>query len=285
MHCCIRFGAVTDADRVRLGAELRRIRESSGLTGIAVGAALGWSQSKVSRMETGRFGASVREVAALLDHYGVPEEVHAELLSAVARNDGIEGAWTVRAGGATRRQAEVQAVESRVRNLWQYSALWIPGLLQSASYVRAVAKAGAFGDPAELVSRRLGRQRVLSEAPKLRYSVVLDERALVRWPGDDSVMADQLDHLAATMDAGRVDLRVHRFGGGATSFAVNSFIVYDFTSGQSVAMMEAQTADLYLSAESDIATYKKLFRNLQRESLDPDASRGHLEQLRSQLVS
>jgi len=60
-------------------------------------------------METGRFGASVGEVARLLDHYGVYEELRAELLSrVVARTDGLDGAWTVRAGGASRRQGQVQ---------------------------------------------------------------------------------------------------------------------------------------------------------------------------------
>lgn len=69
--------SVTDRDRGLLGAELRRIREGQDLTGMEVAAALGWSQSKVSRMETGRFGASVGEVARLLDHYGVHEELRA----------------------------------------------------------------------------------------------------------------------------------------------------------------------------------------------------------------
>lgn len=278
-------GWVTSADRALLGSELRRIREGQDLTGSEVAAALGWSQSKISRMETGRFGASVAEVARLLDYYGVHEEVRAELLSRVARTDGLQGAWTVRAGGPSRRQGQVQSVESRVRTLQQYSALVVPGLLQAPGYVRAVACAGSFGDPEDLVRRRLARQEVLVGVPRPKYSVVLDERALTRWPGSDAVMVEQLEHLMAAMETGRVSLRVLGAGGGAGALAVGSFLVYEFTKGPPVAMTEAQTADLYLSADADITAYRRLFKALQKESLDVAATRAHLEWLRSQLVS
>lgn len=70
------------------GAELRALRESCGLSGVAAPAGAGRLQSKLSRVETGRFGASLTEVADLLDLYGAPEEVRAELLARVARWDG-----------------------------------------------------------------------------------------------------------------------------------------------------------------------------------------------------
>lgn len=276
---------MTDADRAILGAELRRIREDLDLTGMAVAEILGWSQSKISRMETGRFGASVGEVARLLDHYGVNEELRAELLSRVARTDGLEGAWTVRSGGAGRRQGQVSAVESRVTGLLQYSSLVVPGLLQSPSYIRAAARAGAFGDTEDLVARRVARQQILTGASAPKYAVVLDERAVTRWPGPVEVMVEQLGHLLETLSSKRVRLRVLGPGGGAKTFALGSFLVYDFLDGAPIAMSEAQTADLYLSAEPDVTAYRRLFKALQKESLDVDASRAHLERMRDQLIS
>ena len=83
-------GLVSEAARTHLGRELRRLREAEGLSGTAVAKELGWSQSKVSRVETGRFGASVAEVAELLAFYGVDEEVRAELLASVARAEGLQ---------------------------------------------------------------------------------------------------------------------------------------------------------------------------------------------------
>ncbi len=276
---------MTDADRAILGAELRRIREDLDLTGMAVAEILGWSQSKISRMETGRFGASVGEVARLLDHYGVNEELRAELLSRVARTDGLKGAWTVRSGGAGRRQGQVSAVESRVTSLLQYSSLVVPGLLQSPSYIRAAARAGAFGDTEDLVARRVARQQILRGASAPKYAVVLDERAVTRWPGPVEVMVEQLGHLLETLSSKRVRLRVLSPGGGAKTFALGSFLVYDFVDGAPIAMSEAQTADLYLSAEPDVTAYRRLFKALQKESLDVDASRAHLERMRDQLIS
>jgi hypothetical protein len=109
--------------RLRAGAERRRIRKTQGLLGVAVGAAQGWSQSKVSRIETGRFGATVWELAGLADFYGVPEEVRAEILAIAAEGSGLPGAWIVRAGGAGRRRGEVATIELRTRRFRKEAAL------------------------------------------------------------------------------------------------------------------------------------------------------------------
>ena len=273
-----------EPDGARLGAELRRLREASGLSGTSVAESLGWSQSKVSRMETGRFGASVGEVAALLDFYGVAQEVRAELLARVARTDGVAGAWMVRAGGPARRQTEVEATETRVKRMSQYAASAIPGLLQSPAYVKAVAVSGGFDDPAQLAAQRLARQAVLSRRPRLSYHVVLDEAALRRWPGGSDVVSEQLEHLSGAFEARQVDLRIRPLAGITKTFPMGPFIVYDFVTGPAVAMTEAQTTDLYLSAEPDIAAYRRLFRDLQREALDVGASRDLIEDLRGRLA-
>src|SRR4051795_2145334 len=116
MHSCMRGIVVPlSAPRLRAGAELRRIREVQGLSGAAVGAALGWSQSKVSRIETGRFGSTVWELAELADFYGVPEEVRAEIVMIASQDSGLSGAWVVRAGGPARRRVEVADIETRTR--------------------------------------------------------------------------------------------------------------------------------------------------------------------------
>ena len=254
------------------------------MSGLAVADELGWSQSKVSRMETGRFGASVGEVAALLHFYGVDEEVRAELLARVARNDGVEGAWMVRAGGSARRQIEVEATETRVRRMSQYAASSVPGLLQSPAYMRGVAISGGFGDPSQLAARRLARQAVLSARPGFVYRVVLDEVALRRWPGGSDVEREQLDHLVNVVTTKQAEVRIRSLGGVTTTFPMGPFIIYDFVKGPPVVMNEGQTTDLYLSAESDIAAYRRLFRDLQKEALDVGASRAFIEDLRGRLA-
>lgn len=265
---------------LRVGGELRRIRERAGLSGSAVARDLGWSQSKVSRVETGRFGASLEEVAELLNFYGVAEEVRAELLASVARHEGMEGAWVVRAGGTKRRQAELATVEARVKGLSQYHALWFPGLLQSADYAAAIAKSGRFGPQGAFVERRLERQAVLKKQKGVKYRAVIEEHALTVSPGAGSILPSQLEHVLEAIDTGFVDLRIRPRTAENAVFTAGSFVLYDFKSGPPVVLAEAQTADLYLSAEADVTAYKKLFSELQRDALDPQASRERVESAR-----
>lgn len=275
---------VPDPDRSRVGAELRRIREAEGLSGMSVAKELGWSQSKVSRVETGRFGASVGEVAELLNYFGVAEEVRAELLASVARSEGLEGAWVVRAGGHARRQSEVQAVEARVRLIRQYQTLWVPGLLQSAQYSAAVARANRLRQVARFVERRQERQSLVANEPNTKYQVVIEEEVLRRSPGKaQRILAGQLQHLLTAVESGWVDLRV-RTPGDTSTFAIGSFVMYDFRAGPPVVLCEAQTADLYLSAEAEITAYTKLFASLHKEALDADASYELIKKVRRQLA-
>jgi len=268
---------MSDAALARLGAELRRIREDAGLSGSEVAREIGWSQPKLSRLETGRFGASLSEVAALLDYYAVPEEVRAELLAQTARRDGLEGAWVVRAGGPRRRQAEVGTIESRVQRLRQYQATTVPGLLQTPRYARAVATAMGFDNAPAIASRRDGRQQAFHAREDVRYEVVLDERALLRWPGDQSVMVEQLERLVR-LELPWLDLRVLPVGGGASAIGMGGFLVYEFAEDRpSVVLVESQTADLYLSDDRDVTAYGEVFGRLQEDSLSQRASEAHLE--------
>ncbi|WP_344257223.1 helix-turn-helix transcriptional regulator [Terrabacter carboxydivorans] len=268
-----------------VGFELRRIREAAGISGSAVARDLGWSQSKISRVETGRFGASVSEVAELLAYYGVAEEVRAEILGSVARSSGLEGAWVVSAGGAPRRQAAVEAIESRVKRLSQYQTSWIPGLLQTAAYANAICQAAGL-KANSVVPARLERQQLLAHRRGVRYEAILDESTLRRSPRATSAdMAEQMTHLLELLDVGYVDVRVLEVGGVVPTFAAGSFVLYEFKTGSPVVLCENQTADLYLSAERDITAYQKLFRGLHKNALDVAGSRRAIEAARRHWAS
>lgn len=272
-------------EMVEVGAQLRRIRESLDVSGSSVARDLGWSQSKISRVETGRFGASVGEVAELLNYYGVAEEVRAEILASVARTTGPEGAWIVSAGGPARRQADVESVESRVKRLRQYHVSWIPGLLQTAEYATGVCAAAGL-KPADVVPQRLRRQELMASRGKVKYEVVLDESVLRRDPFATSAsMAEQMTVLLERMRVGYVDLRVIPLSAQASVFAAGSFVLYEFLSGQPVVLCEAQTADLYLSADRDITAYQRLFRRLWKNALDADETRQVIESARRDWAS
>lgn len=258
------------------------MREVAGVSGMGLASELGWSQSKVSRIEGGLLGVSLSDLAAVLAALGASEEVTAELLTMSATADGKEGAWVVQAGGPVRRQGEVAAVESRVTRIRQYSALTVPGLLQAPGYTHAMAQAGRYGDPSELVEARGIRQALLTRPDAPRYDVVLDRRALQRWPGSSETLREQLQRLVAACDLDQVNLRVLPNGPVAVgAIGLAQFLLYDFKEpvGRSVVMLESQTADTYLSSNSDIAVYSKLFEDLEASAMGIAESGEYLEEL------
>jgi transcriptional regulator with XRE-family HTH domain len=263
------------------------MRELCGLSGMQVAAELGWSQSKVSRIEAGRLGTSLNDLSALLGLYGVTEEVRAELLAAAVASDGLPGAWIVKAGGPPRRQGEVAAIEARVDRIRQYAAMAVPGLLQSESYMRAMARSAGLPDVEDIVSRRLARQELLWADNAPEYRLVLDERVLQRWPGGAGVMDEQLVRLAEVAELPNVHLKVLPVGSGAAVMSFTPFLIYDFRAKGAgpVVMLESQTADTYLSAVDDVASYGSLFDGLARDALSSEASAVHLRQLRERVAA
>lgn len=69
--------------RRKLGEELRRLRDKAGLTSPEAARLVGWHQSKVSRIETGRSAVKPSDVTRLLDVYGVTDPRLRELVNAL----------------------------------------------------------------------------------------------------------------------------------------------------------------------------------------------------------
>lgn len=267
-----------NAHREWIGAELRRIRETLHISGEDVAAALKWSQSKVSRVETAKIGISMRDLATLLHYYGVPEEIRAELISMNAEESGQDGAWIVRAGGTTRRQIEVAAIETRVTGIRQFHSGMVPGQLQSPSYARWLVTLAGYSDIDGIVKRRMARQQLLERDDAPDYEAVLDARCLLFWPGDQpDLVKEQIDHIKARMELPSVTIRIIPLAARRQAAALVPFIIYEFKSrSPTVVLAESQTADLYLSSSDDVEAYGDLFSRLVTDSLPLDESRDYL---------
>jgi transcriptional regulator with XRE-family HTH domain len=267
--------------RELVAAELKRIREGLGVSGEEVAAALGWSQPKVSRIENARISVSTRDLATLLHYYGVPEEVRAELLAMTADQEGVGGAWLVRAGGVTRRQGEIAAIETRVRSIQQYCPLMVPGQLQSPEYALAYTRSGGWPTPEAIVARRMSRQGLLRADDAPAYAALLDARVFLAWPGSREVILSQLAYLHTRAELPNVTIRIIPLGVDRTASATVPFTLYDFRAESSprVVFVESQTADLYLSAPADVEVYSKVFDALAVDALSPENSLKHLASL------
>ncbi|GAA2713649.1 helix-turn-helix domain-containing protein [Micromonospora olivasterospora] len=192
--------------RRRLGTELRRLRETAGLTGEQVIERIGWaSASKLSRLENGRSRPDPDDVATLLDLYGAPAELRAELLG-ITRDAGDMRGWLRRYPVMTQQQRSFAELEAGCAEIREYNPVLVPGLLQTPGYARLrivsahLVESGA-GDaepgeaPETEVAARLARQSLLTHPDAPRYTAVLEEAALGRRAGPPEVLREQLVQL------------------------------------------------------------------------------------------
>ncbi|WP_045747637.1 helix-turn-helix domain-containing protein [Actinoplanes rectilineatus] len=273
------------AQRLRIGAELRRLRLQAQLSGEFVANAFGWAQSKVSRIETGRTAFTVKDVAGLLALYGVTDDVRAELLGATAEDTG-EGAWIVRAGGFPRRQGSISQLESAATRIMHHQPVVLPGLLQTYDYARAVISAAGAADPDGIAAARMKRQEMLTAPNAPKYEVVLDARALLLGVADVDLIRAQIRSLVErSTSLTALDFRIIPFGTVSPVFTTVGFTLYDFKEPTSpaVAWVEAPTGDVYFSAREDADRYSELFNRLQSVALPESHTVRYLQALESDI--
>jgi transcriptional regulator with XRE-family HTH domain len=269
------------ARRTRVGTELRRLRLLAGVSGEQVARTLGWSQSKVSRIEGGLHSITVKDVAGLLELYGVSDDVRAELLGATAADNG-EGAWIVRSGSLPRLADSNPAPEPVTTRIRHHQPVVLPDLLQTRDYARSVIKAAGGDDPDTQTEARMRRQEVLTAANGPRHDIVLDARALLLAVAPVDLIRDQVLSLAVRAQRlPRLELRVIPLGAQSTAFSTVGFTLYDFRAPESspVAWIESPTGDAYFSAPSDIERYAQLFEALRGVALSPLNSIRYLRSL------
>lgn len=265
----------------RLAAELRRLRERAGLTGEEASQQLGWSGSKLSRIERHQIGVKQVDLRKLLALYGV-DESHRDELLALARESkqkDLPQKAAARFPVATYAYAEAEA-----ESVWNWEPQLIPGLLQIPEYARAVRELWHRmfpGPPSEIdrwVEVRLLRQRVLTRDPPLQLSVVLDESALRRRFGDKTVMRRQLARLAQASELPNVELRIYPMDSDAPPLGTGAFSYMQFPQVHDVPLHDIVSVEHHegtydLEDEGQTFMYRMAFEYLVRGSLDPARSR------------
>jgi transcriptional regulator with XRE-family HTH domain len=187
-------------DRQSLAEALRDLRRAAGLSGDRLARRCHMSQSKVSRIETGRLLPTVLDVDRMLRALGVDQATRAELLSLarVANAEYQDVRASVRRG-LHHRQRELAALEADAKEMRHFLPTLITGLLQTPEYMRAAMNTSiepAAGDTTTAIALKLERQAVLHDKTK-RFEFLLTESA-VRWRlCEPSVMAVQLDRLVS----------------------------------------------------------------------------------------
>jgi transcriptional regulator with XRE-family HTH domain len=267
--------------RRKLGAELRALRSSAGLTSGEAARLVGWHQSKVSRIETGTSGVKPADVRLLLDAYGVADSQLRELLLVLAGaedSDGRHHWWHAYRGVLPPTYRDFISLESQAGAMRTLETTVVPGLLQTPEYARAVTRAAVEGLPEDrldtLVEVRLARQDVLRADPPLELSAVLDEAVLRREVGGPGVMARQLERLVEAARLPQVRLQVLPFAAGAHIGVTGPFVIFSFssTSDLDVVVLDHLTSSLYLERKEDLQAYTEAFNALQIHALSPEDS-------------
>ncbi|HEX5293612.1 MAG TPA: helix-turn-helix transcriptional regulator [Streptosporangiaceae bacterium] len=264
--------------RVMLGAQLRRLRERAELTPDAAGYHIRASRSKISRMETGRVGFKERDVADLLELYGVSDkQVVASMLELASQANAQD--WWAKFGDVLPDWFEpylgLEAAASLIRT---FDLQFVNGLFQTEAYARSVASIGLRGAGAAEVERIVGvrvrRQELLTSAHAPRVWCIMDEAALRRTVGGVEVMRGQLRHLAEVARLPNVTLQVVPFRIGGHEAAGGSFTVLRFAEPDvpDVVYIEQLTGAMYLEKRSDVDHYLDVSNRLGATSLDPAAT-------------
>ncbi|WP_055587547.1 helix-turn-helix domain-containing protein [Streptacidiphilus griseoplanus] len=262
--------------RILLGSQLRRLREAKGITREDAGYTIRASESKISRMELGRVSFKERDVADLLSLYGVADESEREALLGLVREANKSGWWHSFSDVLPGWFQTYVGLEEAAALIRTYELQFVPGLLQSEEYARAVFGLArpAIGD--EEIERRVGlrmrRQKLLAAGDSPRLWAVIDEAALRRPVGGPEVMRGQVQYLIDIAEQPNVVIQVMPFRFGCHAAESGAFTILRFPEQDlaDVVYLEQLTSALYLDKRDDVDAYVQVMERLCVDSLTPE---------------
>lgn len=247
------------ADRARLAAELKVLRERAFPTGSAAAQALGWSQPKMSKIENGRVPPSADDLDRLLDAYGATKKERSRITGLASRlHSTVETNRTIMRRGAAQKQTRIAEVETSAAELRYYEPSVLPGLLQTEGYMRTMFALDLSGDDLEAaVDARLGRQRVLDAADK-RLVFLIGEQSL-RWRfATAPIMAEQIRHIMDVAERAEVEIGVLPITAAVRDVPLHGFEMFD----ERLVTIGLEHAVVTVTDPADIAVYTRMFAGL-----------------------
>jgi DNA-binding XRE family transcriptional regulator len=275
-----RGGQVSTVLARRLGGELLRLRDAAGKTQQQAAESISATGTKIVKMERGWVPVRDPDIRVLCEFYGVDDQQILGRLLGLARLDRerrkAKGWW--RQETTPGRIAEYIAMEDAAASVRNWQLSFIPGLLQTPAYTRAMSVSDGYWDDPEFIenatqAKQQRQQRLYGERP-LRLFTVVWEAALRQQVGGPSVMRAQLEHLLEAATLPTVTLQVLPFRAGAHPCMVGPFSILSFTEPESLDVVQSDTVDGMKWIE-DIevgAAYARHFDHTARLSLPPQES-------------
>jgi transcriptional regulator with XRE-family HTH domain len=261
-----------------VGAQLRRLREAAGVTRKEAAEKVHVTESKIGRLEQGRVGLDEGDVVDLLKLYGIDDRRERNALLSVVREANRPG-WLQAYNGSMpawfRPYVDLEEAAQVIRT---YEVQFIPGLLQTEEYTRAVVAQGMSDPPEGEIQRRvelrMRRQRILYQPNPPRLWAVIDEAALWRPIGGSEVARAQLRalHEAARQDNITVQVMPFRVGGHAGEAGAFTILRFPEPALPDIAYIEQLTGAMYLEKDDDLDHYTAAMERLCVQSASPEES-------------
>lgn len=268
-------GGGPTALRMLLGTHLRKLREMRGVSREAAAWEIRASESKISRMELGRVSFKERDVADLLTLYGVANEDERATLLSLAREANTRGWWHRYGDVLSSWFQSYLGLEAASALIRTYEVQFIPGLLQTRDYARAVILLGHGSAKTDEIERRvdlrIARQQLVTQPEPPQLWVVVDEATLRRPIGGPDVMRAQLEALIEVTKLPNVRLQVIPFEAGGHAAAGGAFTILRFREPDlpDVVYLEQLTSALYLDKREDVDAYAEAMERLAIEADPP----------------
>jgi len=258
-----------------LGFLLRQLRTDRGLSVDEVAERAMFSQTKLSRLETGRVGASARDIRDLCLVYGIADPAERERIMALAR-EGKQRGWWQELGLPYETYIALEAEATSIRD---YNTDIVNGLLQVEGYARAIFEAAEPPLGQAVIDKRLEarmkRQVLLTRKDGPDFHIILDEGALRRPVGGPTVMRAQLARLIDAANLPSVTFQLIPLSVGAHPALDSTFVILEFNnpSVNDVVYVEgAAVGNIYLESTTDLGRFRKLFSRLEGIALSSQDS-------------
>ncbi|WP_061289667.1 helix-turn-helix domain-containing protein [Herbidospora cretacea] len=258
--------------RLLVGAQLRELREAREISRDDAAWHIRASASKMSRMETGQATFKPRDVADLLTFYGVLDEREREALMALAGRANEPSWWHPLRDVVPSWFEGCLGLEPDAELIRTYEIQFVPGLLQTPGYARAVVSHAHRAQDPELAERRvelrMRRQRILVGAAPVKLWAVVDEAALRRVVGGAGVMRDQMRHLDAMNRLPNVTIQIVPLDSGYVSRGIGPVTLLRFPQSTlpDVVYLERLADAQYVTKRGDVQPYLHLLNETATEA-------------------
>lgn len=274
-------------DRAAFASRLRELREEAGLSTTRLAADLGWSQSKVSKIENRRTKPSVADVQAWVAATGASSDVAAELINVAESIQVASIIWDrTLSGGRAAHQRNIARLLADATRMQVFQHAAVPGLLQTAEYARSVlALADVFdvGDTARASAARIERQAALYEKGR-QFDFLISEAALRFRPVSYEALAAQYDKILSVSTLPRVNVALIPTGAPPSTVHAHSFVIYTLPDDSQFVTIETYTRELTLTDPEEISVYSRVYESLLTDSATDERARELLSDLRTEAM-